>query len=160
MKKGRNPTGPDDYEFLKECLETMMRLKFGNRVEECIQSLAGRTKGYLSIGGKSLQEIMLVSKILLTFIKLMSQRNDETCSDTDFESLVDHMKIKRPHLCAVFSSLDPLGSELLKTGTLPPHVDFSDIASKVQRALDLDRDEAARDNCKWASLEWKWESKK
>lgn len=87
---------------------------------------------------------------------LTSQSEDETCSE-DIDSLIDHIKSKRPHLCAVFSNLDPLGASLLKTGILPKDVDFDAIACDVQRALELDHDEAARDSSKWASLEWKWE---
>ena len=47
---------------------------------------------------------------------------------------------------------------LFNNGVSPPDVELDAIASEMQRALELDQDEAARDNSEWASLEWKWES--
>lgn len=67
-------TRPEDYEFFKQYLEFVFFNEFGKRFEECLQSLAGRTKGHLSIGGRSLKEIMLVSATIFALDANFSKR--------------------------------------------------------------------------------------
>ena len=51
---------PKDSNSLKRCLESTVVVELGKGIEDSLQLLANRTKGYLSIGGSSIQEIMLV----------------------------------------------------------------------------------------------------
>jgi hypothetical protein len=62
---------------------------------------------------------------------------------------------RRPHLMSVLNSLNDTGKQLLTTGLVPERVDFDVIGTNAGKALDADQVDTARDNCYWASLEWK-----
>jgi hypothetical protein len=62
------------------------------------------------------------------------------------EPLTRHMKTKHPQPCAIFAGLNPLGSELLKTGKVGDDVDFD------ANSFEMQQTEAAQDtNFLWSS---------
>jgi hypothetical protein len=68
-------------------------------------------------------------------------------SKEDIESLDRHRKDKCPHLMLA----------VLETGCSPDGADLDDFGKRVNKALAADREEAAQDNCIWASMEWRWQ---
>jgi hypothetical protein len=45
---------------------------------------------------------------------------------------------------------------VLETGCRHDGADLDDFGERVNKALAADREEAAHDNCIWASMEWRW----
>lgn len=72
-------------------------------------------------------------------------------SKEDIESLNRHRKDKYPHLMLAILAY------VLETGCSPDGADIDDFGERVNKALAADREEAAQDNCIWASMEWRWQ---
>ncbi|EDP47912.1 hypothetical protein AFUB_097630 [Aspergillus fumigatus A1163] len=72
-------------------------------------------------------------------------------SKEDTKSLNRHRKVKYPHLMLAILAY------VLETGCSPDGADIDDFGERVNKALAADREEAAQDNCIWASMEWRWQ---
>lgn len=72
-------------------------------------------------------------------------------SKEDIESLNRHRKDKYPHLMLAILAY------VLETGCSPDGADIDDFGERGNKALAADREEAAQDNCIWASMEWRWQ---
>jgi hypothetical protein len=72
-------------------------------------------------------------------------------SKEDIESLDQHLKDRCPHLMLAMLAY------VLETGCSPDGADLDDFGERVNKALVADREEAAQDNCIWASVEWRWQ---
>lgn len=84
---------------------------------------------------------------------------DEKYSEEDIDALIKHMVEKRPKLVAALKGYDCPAADLIFTGHLPASTDLSHMGLEITEALDADQKEASRDNCRWASMVWKWQEK-
>lgn len=67
------------------------------------------------------------------------------------------MKGKRPHLMDVLKSYEHQVGNVVETGLIPDDLSLQNMGERVKRTLAADQEEAARGNCIWASMEWKWQ---
>ncbi|KAH1308288.1 hypothetical protein KXW53_002194 [Aspergillus fumigatus] len=118
-------------------LGKLFHLMFRFKCRRAAKALAGKTGGCLLINGRSLFNIYTCGKY----------------SDEDIRSLSRHMKENRPHLAAVLESHQKDVVYVIDTGRIPDGMALDKFCERVKEALAADQEEAAWDNCVWASME-------
>jgi hypothetical protein len=81
-------------------------------------------------------------------------------SQAAIHALAVHIQQYRPRLPTLLSIINHLSEGERFTrgmGLSTDGLDFNDFVANVKEALSLDTKEAARDDCIWASMEWKWQ---
>jgi hypothetical protein len=121
-----------------------------------MKAMAGIVMECLLINGQSISDIWYV---MFHHRYLYSNNNSASgkYSKEDIDSLYGHLKEKRPHLLAALTSCLDIKDVLLETGRIPDGAGLDDFVERVKEALAADREEAAQDNCFWASMEWSWQ---
>lgn len=116
----------------------------GDDGEKGYRLLCKQTNGYLSIDGQSICDVIEGGKY----------------SQEAVHALAVHIRQNRPRLLTLLSIIYHLseGERFTRDmGLITDGLDFSHFVANVKEALSLDIKEAARDECIWASMEWKWQ---
>jgi hypothetical protein len=77
-------------------------------------------------------------------------------------ALAVHIQQNRPSLLILLSIIYHLseGERFTRDmGLTTGGLHFNDFVANIKEALSLDIKEAARDECIWASMEWKWQER-
>lgn len=132
----------------------------GDDGEKAYQLLCERTKGYLSIDGQSICDVMsvILSRMIFPLLTLYSE--DGKYSQAAIEALAVHIRQNRPRLRTLLTIIYHLseGEKFARDmGLVTDGLDFNDFVPSVKDALSSDIKEAARDGCIWASMEWSWQ---
>ncbi|EAW19384.1 uncharacterized protein NFIA_093520 [Aspergillus fischeri NRRL 181] len=121
---------------LDKFLRNLSLLVYEFKCRRAMKAMAGIVMEYLLINGQSISDICASGKY----------------SKEDIDSLHRHLKEKRPHLLAALTSCVDIQDVLLETGRIPDGAGLDDFVERVKEALETDREEAAQDNCIWASV--------
>ncbi|KAL3412932.1 hypothetical protein V8F44DRAFT_645739 [Aspergillus fumigatus] len=125
----------DGHPHLNKFLDDLSLPVFQFKCRRTSEALASRSRRCLLIDGQPIGDICTSGKY----------------SKEDIESLNRHRKDKYPHLMLAILAY------VLETGCSPDGADIDDFGERVNKALAADREEAAQDNCIWASMEWRWQ---
>ncbi|KAF4210916.1 hypothetical protein CNMCM5878_003414 [Aspergillus fumigatiaffinis] len=119
---------------LNKFLDDLSLPVFQFKCRRASEALASISRRYFLIDGQSIGDIYTSGKYF----------------KEDVESLNRHRKDKCPHLMLAMIAY------VLETGCSPDGADLDDFGKRMNKALVADREEAAQDNCIWASVEWRW----
>lgn len=142
----------DGHPHLNKFLDDLSLPVFQFKCRRTSEALASRSRRCLLIDGQPIGDIWYVL-FPDRYLTVYSNGNSTSgkYSKEDTKSLNRHRKVKYPHLMLAILAY------VLETGCSPDGADIDDFGERVNKALAADREEAAQDNCIWASMEWRWQ---
>jgi hypothetical protein len=152
-------TKPDNSRTMGTSSGNLVHI-LGDGGEKGYRLLCERTKGYLSIDGQSICDVVSVVLSRVIFPLLTPYSEGGKFSQAAIHALAVHIQQNRPRLPTLLSILYHLSEGERSTsdmGLTADGLDFNDFVANVKEALSLDIKEAVRDECIWASMEWKWQ---
>jgi hypothetical protein len=152
-------TKPDNPRAMGTSSPNLVRI-LGDDGEKGYRLLCERTKGYLSIDGQSIDDVMsvILFQVISHLLTLYSEGGKY--SRAAIHALAVHIQQNRPRLPTLLSIIYHLseGERFTRDmGLITDGLDFNDFVANVKEALSLDIKAAAPGECIWASMEWRWQ---